>query len=167
MQRTTSWKQRFYVATVSSMLGIGLVGLTAWGQEGPAKQPAKEVLKTYTFEFRDTPWDKVLDWLADNSGGLPIVGGIKPQGTFNFVNSGGKKHTLPQIIDILNRSLIKDKILIIRGSNNFTVISSDDALTIDTTILPNITVEDLEIDKAPDQQKFGASSCGSPSTSMA
>jgi general secretion pathway protein D len=157
MQRNTSWKQRFYVATVSSMLGIGLVGLTAWGQEGPAKQPAKEVLKPYTFEFRDTPWDKVLDWLADNSGGLPIVGGIKPQGTFNFVNSGGKKHTLPQIIDILNRSLIKDKILIIRGSNNFTVISSDDALTIDTTILPNITVEDLEIDKAPDQQKFGAS----------
>lgn len=157
MQRTTSWKQRFYVATVSSMMGMGLVALTAWGQEGPAKQPTKEVQRTFTFEFRDTPWDKVLDWLADNSGGMPVVSSIKPQGTFNFVNAGGKKYTLPQIIDILNRSLIKDKIMIIRGSSSYTVISSDDALTIDTTILPNITIEDLELDKAPEQQKYGAS----------
>ncbi len=157
MQRNTSWKQRFFVATVSSMLGIGLVGLTAWGQEGPAKQPAKEVLKTYTFEFRDTPWDKVIDWLADNSGGIPIVGAVKPQGSFNFVNAGGKKHTLPQIIDILNSSLLKDKMLIIRGTNRYTIISNDDALTIDTTILPNITVEDLEIDKPVEQQRFGSS----------
>lgn len=157
MQRNTSWKQRFYVATVSSMLGIVLVGLTAWGQEGPAKQPAKEVLKTYTFEFRDTPWDKVIDWLADNSGGMPIVGAVKPQGSFNFVNSGGKKHTLPQIIDILNSSLLKDKMLIIRGSNRYTIINNDEALTIDTTVLPNITVEDLEIDKPVEQQRFGSS----------
>lgn len=157
MQRSSSWIQRYTAATLVAFCSIALITLTAWGQEGPAKAPARDGLKPLAFEFRDTPWDKVLDWLADNSGGMPIVSNIKPPGTFNFVSPGGKKYTLPQIIDILNRSLIKDKILIIRGSTNFTVISQEDALTIDTTILPNITIDELDIGKPADQQKYGSS----------
>lgn len=157
MQQTHGWKQRFAIATIASSLCVGVVALSAWGQEGPAKAPAKEVQKTFAFEFRDTPWDKVLDWLADNSGGIPVVGGLKPQGTFNFVSPPGKKYTLPQIVDILNRSLTKDKILIIRNSTSYTVVQSDQAADIDTTILPNITIDDLEITKPYDQQKYGQS----------
>ncbi|HMO34975.1 MAG TPA: hypothetical protein PKA06_02930, partial [Gemmatales bacterium] len=62
MQRFKSWQQRTFVATLASMLGISLVVFSAWGQEGPAKTngttqtPAMEVQKTFTFEFRDTPW---------------------------------------------------------------------------------------------------------------
>lgn len=155
MQRTSGWPQRCFIVTFT-LLSIGVVTLSAWGQEGPAKPaPARDVLKPLAFEFRDTPWDKVLDWLADNSGGLPIVSTTKPQGTFNFVSPAGKKYTLPQIVDILNRSLLTNKIIILRNSSNFTIIPNDEALTIDTTILPNITVEDLEIAKPADQQHYG------------
>ena len=130
MQRINGWPQRCFIVTIS-LLSIGIITLTAWGQEGPAKQaPAREVQKTFAFEFRDTPWDKILDWLADNSGGLPVVSSIKPQGTFNFVSPPGKKYTLPQIIDILNRSLLANKIIILRNNTNFTVVSNEDALTI-------------------------------------
>lgn len=157
MQRINGWPQRCFIVTIS-LLSIGIITLTAWGQEGPAKQaPAREVQKTFAFEFRDTPWDKILDWLADNSGGLPVVSSIKPQGTFNFVSPPGKKYTLPQIIDILNRSLLANKIIILRNNTNFTVVSNEDALTIDTTILPNITVDELDIGKPADQQRYGQS----------
>lgn len=160
MQQAQSWKQRFVITTLASALCVALVGLSAWGQEGPGKAaPAKDgpALKPLAFEFRDTPWDKVLDWLADNSGGIPVVSTIRPQGTFNFVSPAGKKYTLPQIIDILNRSLLSQKILIVRNTTNYTVISNDEAQTIDTTILPNITIDELDVDKPYDQQKYGQS----------
>ncbi|HQR07782.1 MAG TPA: secretin N-terminal domain-containing protein, partial [Gemmatales bacterium] len=160
MQQAHGWKQRFVIATLASALCVALVGITAWGQEGPAKTtPAKDgpSLKPLAFEFRDTPWEKVLDWLADNSPGMPIVGSTKPQGTFNFFSPGGKKYTIPQVLDILNSSLIGQKIIILRNTSNYTVITHDEAPTIDTTILPNITIEDLEIDKPADQQKYGKS----------
>lgn len=158
MHRFPSWKQRLVAVTAASALSVGLVTLTAWGQEDPSRQVApKPVQKTFTFEFRDTPWDKVLDWLADNSGGMPVVGTLKPQGSFNFISPAGKKYTLPQIIDILNSSLLKDKIIILRNKYNYMLVSSEEPQSIDTTNLPNITVDDLEIDKPYDQQRFGTS----------
>lgn len=158
MQKAFSWKQRHFICVLASSLCAALVTMTAWGQEGPAKTaPVQPAQKTFAFEFRDTPWEKVLDWLADNSGNMPVISSTKPLGTFNFVSPGGKKYTLPQIIDILNSSLLSQKIIIVRNTSNYTVISNDEAATIDTTILPNINVEDLEVEKSADQQHYGKS----------
>src|SRR5262249_29566933 len=77
-----------------------------------AQRPAeKKPLRAVHFEFRDQPWDKVLEWYAQNSG-LAWSGSFKPQGTFSF--SGHKDYTIPEVTDILNRSLLQSKHILVR-----------------------------------------------------
>src|SRR5437016_11623977 len=53
-------------------------------QANPDRAPKAEPEKRVKFEMRNTPWDKVLEFLADNSG-LPINAPNKPTGTYNFI----------------------------------------------------------------------------------
>jgi type II secretion system protein D len=158
MQRNRLGTPRVWSVAVASALGLGCVTLAASGQERPAAPVAQPPgLKLLAFQFRDTPWEKVLDWLADNNPTVPIVSERKPLGTFNFISPPGKLYSMPQIIDILNSSLISQKMLIVRNPNRYTIVSSEEPQAIDKTILPNITVADLELDKPYEQQKLGNS----------
>ena len=69
--------------------------------------------KKYAFEFDKRPWREVFEWLSDRTG-LPLITSIYPTGTFSFVapkppGGGRMEYTIPQIIDILNESLVKEK----------------------------------------------------------
>src|SRR5207253_10022304 len=102
----------------------------------PPKAPAE---KMYSFgEMRDKPWPQVLEWLADQTG-LPYIGAYKPTGTFTYIAPRGKpdKLTLPQVIDILNEALSSQKYLLIRRTQSFTMVPSDEKVSAD--ILPRLT----------------------------
>jgi type II secretory pathway component GspD/PulD (secretin) len=97
----------------------------------------------FTFEMQNKPWRSVLEWLADQSG-VPLSTSAMPGGTFTFVPpKGNSRFTLPQVIDILNESLAKQKYILIRGENSFFVMPSDEK--IDPSILPRIDPQDFDL----------------------
>ena len=83
-----------------------------------------------------------LEWLADHSG-LEVVTTQKPTGTVSVIAPKGKvkKYTIPQVIDILNEQLLPQKLLLVRRTNSFTILST--AGPIDSALLPRIEVGDL------------------------
>src|SRR6516165_5360022 len=125
-----------------------VVGSTSAQPPAPEKKPPR----TVHIEFRDQPWDRVLEFYAQNSG-LAWSGSFKPTGTFSF--SGTKDYTIPEFTDILNRSLLQSKhILVRRGQEQFMVVPAEAPQALDETMLPLIAVDDLEIGKRPEQQKL-------------
>src|SRR5262249_32869036 len=124
----------------------------------PASQPpaaeAKPPQRTIKFEFRDQPWDRVLEFFATESN-LEWVGPTKPPGTFSF-SGGNKKYTIPQAVDIINDALVQiDYILIRKGQGQFLTAHAKDPKAIDTTLIPVITADELDVDKPEDQQRIG------------
>jgi type II secretory pathway component GspD/PulD (secretin) len=99
--------------------------------------------KRFTFEMRGTSWNKVLEWLADQSG-LAVSTDLKPTGTFTFITPATRKdgYTLPEIIDLLNEALASQNYLLVRRSQSFAVIAAD--RPIDPSLLPLINPEDVE-----------------------
>jgi len=110
------------------------------GSDQPQPKPVE---KKIAFEMRDKPWSAVLEWLADQSG-LPVVASSKPTGKFTFVppKGGVKSFTLDEIFDILNESLIEQRLILIRRTASFTIVPADER--IDPGPLPRFTIDDLE-----------------------
>ena len=78
------------------------------------------------FEFRDQPWDKVIEFVGKNLG-LDYVGLYRPSGTFNFIPSGKKpEYTMAEVLDIVNQALIAQNYLLMR------------------TPVPNLTIEKVD-----------------------
>jgi hypothetical protein len=107
--------------------------------KGPAPQSRPEE-KTFTFEMIMEPWSKVLDWYSDISG-LPFTGKEKPVGNYTYISIKKKKHTLTEILDILNESLLPQKAILIRGEASFTFVV--EGQRIDPAFLPLVRAEDL------------------------
>jgi general secretion pathway protein D len=111
--------------------------------ETPAKPPERKL----AFEMRDKAWSAVFEWLGDQTG-MPVIisNDIKPQGTLNFIapkeNGVAKKFTLPEIIDLLNDELLKQKMLLMRRANSITVIGAD--TKIDPAHVPTIRFDQLK-----------------------
>jgi RNA polymerase sigma-70 factor (ECF subfamily) len=84
--------------------------------------------KRYSFSMKDKPWKEVIDWFADQSG-LAFSGVYKPTGNFTFVSPPGKQYTLPEIIDILNESLMPQKYILITRTQTFTLWPADERLS--------------------------------------
>jgi general secretion pathway protein D len=115
-------------------------------KDAKAPSPAQLAEKKVSFEMRNEPWAKVLEWLSDQTG-LPIVSTNWPTGTFTHVapHVGGKppEYTIPQVIDIINDGLLYKKYTLIRGTHSLVIVSADEPLpeeripTIDRKSLPN------------------------------
>lgn len=110
------------------------------GSDEPQAKPAQ---KKIAFEMRDKPWSGVLEWLADQSG-LPVVASSKPTGKFTFVppKGGVNSFTLDEIFDILNESLIEQRLILIRRTASFTIVPAGER--IDPGPLPRSTIDELE-----------------------
>lgn len=109
----------------------------------PAAEPAApNGAKTIAFEMRNKPWPDVLEWLAEQSG-LEVITSHKPTGTVTFIAPKTKvrKYTIPQVIDILNEQLMSQKLLLVRRTNSFTILST--AGPVDAALLPRVEVGDL------------------------
>ncbi|HMP59374.1 MAG TPA: secretin N-terminal domain-containing protein, partial [Gemmatales bacterium] len=144
-------------------LGLAQFGGLPWsvqaqapGAVAPSDRPG--VQKTFSFEMRDQPWDKVLEWLGNNTG-VPVVSPYKPQNTLNFFGTVKKsQYTIPEVIDLLNDALLAQatqKLLIVRRPTSILVVLADDPQAIDASLLPQLTVEDLDVDKPVIEQRYG------------
>jgi RNA polymerase sigma factor (sigma-70 family) len=103
-------------------------------------QPAGQE-KRITFEMRDQPWNKVLEWYSDTTG-LPLVTVQTPPGTFTFIPPKGQRDfTLAEITDFLNEGLLQQKYALIRGSGSFTVVPADER--IDPALVPLVPLDSL------------------------
>jgi hypothetical protein len=70
-------------------------------------------LERYEFNMADRPWQDVINWLTRRTG-LPVVGSGFPIGRFAFDGPRGRKYTIPEIMTIINKELLRDfgKVLI-------------------------------------------------------
>lgn len=116
-----------------------------------------ESTRTVTFEMRDMPWDKVLEFLSTNLK-VPVVSPIKPQGTFNFVGTSSKtKYTMAEVIDVVNEALYHQEppYIMIRKPASIVIVRADQPQEIDQTLIPRVSVEDLESEKPVGDRKVG------------
>ena len=118
-------------------IGFALVCLAvtlpaADGQQAAAKD------KTYHFQFTETPWSEVLDWLVEITG-LPMLGQERvPVGKVTFrpeVGPGGrlKQYTVPEIIESLNEIMEisrGQKWIIVRRQASIGLYPADEPLPI-------------------------------------
>src|SRR5262245_63266952 len=97
------------------------------GKPAAKAEPVKPPEPTVAFEMRSMPWGKVLEWLSDQTN-MPVIVDYKLADTFTFISPKGKKYTIPEIIDILNESLLKQDHLLIRRERNFILVPADKKL---------------------------------------
>jgi RNA polymerase sigma factor (sigma-70 family) len=114
-------------------------------EEPPPKadkaEPPKAEEKRYSFEMREQPWIKVLEWYTEISG-LPYIGISKPTGACTFIPPKDKKYTVAEITDILNEALNAQNYILLRRDASFTVLPADEK--IDPTFVPRVRLDDLD-----------------------
>jgi type II secretion system protein D len=113
----------------------------------PPKQPEKKI----TFEMRDKPWigekGSVLEWFSDQTGMPVITSNAKPTGTLTFISpkekdGTPKQFTIPEVVDVLNDELFKQKYILIRRAKSWTIIPADEK--IDAASIPRVLPGELE-----------------------
>src|SRR5438128_880422 len=124
---------------IALALGLLLSSFSqAQAQTGDKKAVPEE--KSFTFELRAKPWSAVFEWLTDKTG-REFISTNTPSGTLNFIAPKGKKYTIPQIIDIINDGLLKEKWVLLNRGTSFTVVPADEK--IDPALVPRIALSEL------------------------
>jgi hypothetical protein len=115
-------------------------------QSSGTSEPAARKKTGFEMEFRDVPWANILLWLSNVTGQPVVTSNAKPTGTLTFippqVNGMPKRYTIPEIIDILNHELLKQKLILLRCANTFSVEPADEV--IDPAILTRVLPSELE-----------------------
>ncbi|MBL8866459.1 MAG: hypothetical protein JNK93_12945, partial [Planctomycetia bacterium] len=94
----------------------------------PPEVKAELPEKTVSMNFSATPWNQVLDWFAKESG-LVMIGTTLPTGSVTIKTDSSKKYTIPQVVDLLNRSLALQKFILLRiDSTTFTLCPADEKI---------------------------------------
>jgi type II secretory pathway component GspD/PulD (secretin) len=118
---------------------VGLV-LSPLAAQGPARR-AKAKDDSLTFEMRSMPWATVFEWLSDRTG-LPVISTLKPpKGSLNII-SPKQKYSLAQVMDIINSSLLEQKLVLIHGPKAFTLVPSDRKIR--PGLVPRVSTRDLD-----------------------
>ncbi len=125
--------------------GLTLISLERAAEGKKAEVRPEPAEKRYTFSMKNVPWKDVIDWFADQSG-LAFAGAFKPTGTFTFNSPRGKEYTIPEIVDILNESLMAQKYILITRSQTFTIWPADEKL-------PDIGKHSVSIEDLPKHGK--------------
>jgi type II secretory pathway component GspD/PulD (secretin) len=95
-------------------------------KNGGLEKPLPE--KRVGFAMRDMPWNKVMAWLADETGFPVVVSSNYPTGTFNFIPPKGRLYTIPEVIDVINGGLLSKKYILIRRPQAFTLVAADEKI---------------------------------------
>ncbi|MDY3563412.1 sigma-70 family RNA polymerase sigma factor [Gemmata sp. JC673] len=97
--------------------------------------------KTFEMQFQKAAWSDVLDWYAKVSG-LVMITTAKPTGTFTFAApKPGQRYTLADVTDIINETLMQQKLLLVPRHMTFFIQPSGEK--IDPTLLPRIALDEL------------------------
>jgi hypothetical protein len=112
-----------------------------------AEPPVRQELPRYAFKFYKAPWTQVISLLTQITE-VPFIGG-SPTGAFTFIppttDGKEKKYTVPEIIDILNESLLEQKYMIFRRHASITLWSAD--VPLNPRLWPDFTL--LTVDDLP------------------
>ena len=108
-------------------------------QEGP---------RELRFTFRYTPWEDVLEWLAEESE-LALSKDVVPTGTFNYWDPN-RKFTLHEAMDVINRHLLVNGYTLVRNEQTLLVLDYENE--IDRQLLRELLTETPldELDKRGD-----------------
>ena len=119
--------------------------VVATASKDDKKADAKPAEKRYAFSMDGKPWKEVFTWLA-NTTGKDITGIARPTGTFTFISPVKRTYTMPEVIDIINETLLANsatqKFIMINRERNFTIVPADEK--IDGFLLPRILPSELE-----------------------
>ncbi|HYV34408.1 MAG TPA: VIT domain-containing protein [Gemmataceae bacterium] len=102
--------------------------------------------KTFTLANGVVPWGQTLETLSDITG-LPILGPSRPIGNLKFTpaidpkTGRAKQYTEAEIIDVLNESLLDQKLMIIRREASIMLWPADEPLPLE--LVKHVQVEDL------------------------
>lgn len=141
------------------LLATSAVGVDAIASEKTTKldqrpsqiaQSPQPPERNIAFEMRDKPWigerGSVLEWLSDQTGMPVSISSAKPTGSLTFVNpriqGAPKQYSLPEVIDVLNGELLKQKLILVRRAKTFSIEPADEK--IDPAVLPRVTPSQLE-----------------------
>jgi general secretion pathway protein D len=125
---------------LSMLAALALGGGRVQAQAKTGSMDKKFLEKRFTLEFRNEPWQKVLEWLADQTK-IPVTTDHYPTGSFTFIAPKGAKYSLPDVIDIINGGLLTKKYLLIRLPQLFTLVDASEK--IDPAMIPRITMDEL------------------------
>jgi len=107
----------------------------------PIAKPVEPPEKTVSFVFEDKPWNQVMDWFHKESG-LAYIGTVKPTGSLTIKTDPNRKYTIPEVIDLLNRSLALQKFILLRlDGGAFTLCPADEKIP--QEYIPRISLEEL------------------------
>jgi type II secretory pathway component GspD/PulD (secretin) len=126
---------------------LGIAGLIAAANGDDRKAPpvaGKAAEKHVTFQMQAAPWKKVFEWLADQTG-LPVVANTVPTGTFTFVppatGKAARTYTIPEVIDLVNDSLILKQHILVRRPNSLQLVPADERF--DAALAPLINPDTM------------------------
>lgn len=91
------------------------------------------------FSFRNTPWQVVLEWFAEQNG-LSLQMDAPPIGTFNY--SDPNFYTPSQSLDVMNGVLLTRGFTLIRRRHLLTVVNLEDEIP--DTLVEFVSVDDLD-----------------------
>ena len=95
--------------------------------------------KTLKFVFRYQPWEKVIQWFADESD-LSLIMDSPPSGTFNYTDN--RSYTPAEAIDLLNGVLLTKGYTLIRRDRMLMLINLEDGIP--PELVTTIPLEELD-----------------------
>lgn len=95
--------------------------------------------KTLKFVFRYQPWEKVIQWFADESD-LSLIMDSPPAGTFNYTDN--RSYTPAEAIDLLNGVLLTKGYTLIRRDRMLMLINLEDGIP--PELVTTIPLEELD-----------------------
>jgi type II secretory pathway component GspD/PulD (secretin) len=93
-----------------------------------------------TFAFRNAPWQKVLDWLAEQAG-YSLYYVSLPDGTFNYTNDR-RTYTPTEAIDQINSVLLTKGFVLLARDKILMVVNIEDGIP--PSWVPFVSDEDLD-----------------------
>lgn len=92
-----------------------------------------------TFNFRNQPWQDVLDWFAEQAG-LSLHLEAPPPGTFNYRDT--RSYTPAEALDVLNSILLTKGYTLVRRDRLLVLVNLEDGVP--PNLVPDVPLEELD-----------------------
>src|SRR4051794_4088564 len=89
---------------IVSALGLGLLAGRAAAAPAPSLPPPPPEPTVEMPPFYNAPWRQVFNWLCEETG-KPVLSCWTPTGGFTYQGPPGKRHTIPEVVALLNEAL--------------------------------------------------------------
>lgn len=110
--------------------GLGLLpgkgAASGCAAEGACRRdPRLANLPRVEFRVKNKPWRDVLAWLTEQTG-VPVACSFRPVGSFTFVGPPGARYTIPEVVGIIERGLMRQGYLLIPRPRCFALGLADE-----------------------------------------